>query len=131
MTEQEQRNQATAHRYIELYNHDIERFVPDCYTPDCKAYAMGGGVIDGPEQFLEVERTVLKAAPRRRMRLDHMHVAGDVVTVEVTLLNPDAGTDWELPFVAVLTMRDGKIAVDRSYADWTHWPGLAGLVGAT
>ena len=29
MTEQEQRNLATAHLYIELYNNDIERFVPE------------------------------------------------------------------------------------------------------
>ena len=92
---------------------------------------MGGGVIEDPEQFLKVERTVLKAAPRRRMRLDHVHVTGEVVTVEMMLLNPDAGAEWELPFVAVLTMRDGKIAVDRSYADWSRWPGLENLVGAT
>lgn len=124
MTEQEQRNLATAHRYIELYNNDIERFVPDCYTSDCKAYIMGSGVIEGPEKFLEIERKVLRAAPRRHMRLDHVHVTGEVVTLEITLLNPEAGTDWELPFVAVLNMRDGKIAVDRSYADWSRWPGL-------
>jgi ketosteroid isomerase-like protein len=124
MTEQEQRNLATAQRYVELYNHDIERFVPDCYTADCKVYVMGLSVIDNPVQFLEVERTVLRAAPKRHMRLEHAHIAGDVVTLEVTLLNPDAGADWSLPFVAVLTMRDGKIAVDRSYADWSRWPGL-------
>lgn len=125
MTENKDRNLAAAHRYIDLYNNDIERFVPDCYTDDCEVYAMGGGVIEGPTKFLEVERNVLRAAPRRRMRLDHLHLAGDVVTVEVTLLDPDAGADWELPFVAVLTMREGKIAIDRSYADWSRWPGLA------
>ena len=35
MTEQERRNIKTAERYIELYNNDIERFVSECYTPDC------------------------------------------------------------------------------------------------
>jgi limonene-1,2-epoxide hydrolase len=124
MTEQDQRNLATAHRYIELYNHDIERFVPECYTADCQVQVMGRGVIEGPEQFLEVERTVLRAAPRRAMRLEHAHVSGNVVTVEVTLRNPDAGADWSLPLCAVLEMRDAKIAIDRSYADWSRWPGL-------
>ncbi len=124
MTEQERRNIKTAERYIELYNNDIERFVPECYTPDCTVYAMGSGVIEGPEQFLQVERAVLAAAPKRYMRLEHLHASGDVVTVEVTLLDPDAGEDWTIPFVAVLAMRDGKIAIDRSYADYTNWPGL-------
>ena len=124
MTEQERRNIKTAERYIELYNNDIDRFVPECYTPDCTVYAMGSGVIEGPEQFLQVERAVLAAAPKRYMRLEHLHASGDVVTVEVTLLDPDAGKDWTIPFVAVLTMRDGKIAIDRSYADYTNWPGL-------
>jgi ketosteroid isomerase-like protein len=131
MTEQEKRNLDTAHRYIELYNNDIERFVPECYTDDCRVYAMGRGVIDGPQQFLELEKAVLRAAPRRRMRLDKLHVTAETATVEVTLLDPDAGSDWELPFVAVLNMRDGKIAVDRSYADWSRWPGLESLVAAT
>jgi len=124
MTEQERRNLETAQRYIDLYNNDIERFVPECYTEDCAVHVMGAGVIEGPAQFLDVERRVLRAAPRRRMRLDRAHVCGDVVTIEVTLLNPDAGADWSLPFVAVLNMRDGRIALDRSYADWSRWPGL-------
>ena len=85
---------------------------------------MGAGVIEGAEKFLEVERKVLKSAPKRRVRLDKMHVTGDAVTVEVTLLNPDAGADWSLPFIAILNMRDGKIATDRSCADWSRWPGL-------
>jgi ketosteroid isomerase-like protein len=125
MTDNERRNIETAKRYIELYNNDIERFVPECYTPDCTIYAMGAGVVEGPEQFLQVERAVLDAAPKRCMRLEHMHASGDVVTNEVTLLDPDAGDDWAIPFVAVLTMRDGKIAIDRTYADYTNWPGLA------
>ncbi len=125
MNPAEQRNLATAHRYIELYNNDIERFVSECYTADCRVIASGAGVIEGSEAFLEVERTVLKAAPKRRMRLDHEHVTGDTVAMEITLLNPEAGDDWTLPFVTILTMRDGKIAIDTNYADWSRWPGLA------
>lgn len=40
------------------------------------------------------------------------------------LLNPEKGPDWQLLFCAVLTCHDGKIATDRTYADYTEWPGL-------
>ena len=46
-------------------------------------------------------------------------------TLEVTLLDPEMGEDWAMPFVAVLVMRDGKISIDRTYADYINWPGLA------
>ncbi len=130
MTPQESRNLAVAERYIDLYNHDIERFVPECYTPDVRVYAMGAGIIDGPSDFLNVERTVLRAAPERKMRLDQVHLTEDSATLEITVLDPAAGPDWQLPFVAVLNIRDGLIAVDRSYADWARWPGLGELIAA-
>ena len=58
------------------------------------------------------------------MRVDRAHAMGNVVVVEVVLLDPDQGPDWQLPFCAVLTCRDGKIVTDRSSADWSQWPGL-------
>lgn len=91
---------------------------------DCRVVCRGGGVIEGHEQFLEVERQALEIAPRRRMRLEHEHVTGQTVVMEITLLNPDAGEGWELPFVTILTMRNGKIAVDTSFADWSRWAGF-------
>ena len=124
MTEEEQRNIETAKRYIDLYNNDLERFVPECYTADLRVYAIGLGMIEGAELFLQAEQAVLDAAPKRYFRLERVAVSGDVVTNEVTLLDPDAGADWAIPFVGVWTMRDGKIAVDRTYADYTNWPGL-------
>jgi len=124
MTPEEQRNLEVAKRYEELYNTDVERLVHECYTPDCVAYAMGGGTIRSPEQFVRVEKMVLQAAPRRTMRVDQRHATGNVVTVEAVLLDPDKGPDWQLPFCAVLTCKDGKIAIDRTYADFTKWPGF-------
>ena len=124
MTKHE-RNLATARRYIELYNSDIQRFVTECYTSDCQVICSGIGAIEGHVQFLNVERTVLKAAPRRRMRVEHEHVLDDGrVAMEITLLDPDQGDDWELPFITILTMRDSLIAIDMNYADWSRWPGL-------
>jgi ketosteroid isomerase-like protein len=124
MTAEEQRNLETSRQYEELYNNDIERFVREVYTADCTVYCMGGPTIHGTADFLKVEQTVLRAAPGRRMRVVHRHPAGDCVIVEAVVTDSARGADWELPFVAVLTCRDGKIHTDRSYAEWPRWPGL-------
>lgn len=122
MTPEEQQNLIVAKRYEELYNTDAERFVHECYTPDCE---VNGGMIRGYEQFVQIEKNVLRAAPKRKMRVDRTYATGNVVIVEAVLLNPDQGPDWQLPFCAVLTCRDGKIATDWTYAEFAKWPGLA------
>lgn len=94
MNAEEQRNLQVAKEYEELYNSNAERFVRECYMPDCMVYAMGGGTIHGHDPFVHIEKTVLRAAPKRRMRVDQVHAVGDVVTVEAVLLNPDKGVDW-------------------------------------
>ena len=35
------------------------------------------------------------------------------------VLDPDGGTDWQLPFCVVLTCRDGKIASHRTSAEFS------------
>ena len=121
MTPEEQRNLAVAKRYEDLYNTDVERFVHECYTPDC---VVNDGLIRGYEQFVQIEKNVLRAAPKRKMRVDRTYATGNAVIVEAVLLNPDQGPDWQLPFCAVLTCRDGKIATDWTYAEFAKWPGL-------
>lgn len=111
-------------RWRDTYNDDIPRMVGDCYAPGCVVYPMGLKPIEGQDMLLRVEEAVLKKAPRRRMRVDRRHVCGDVVCVEAVLLDPDQGADWSLPFVAVLSVADGRIVTDRTYADWQRWPGL-------
>ena len=118
---QEDTNLTVSHSYEDLYNNDVERFVLDVYTPDCE---VNGGLIRGHARFLEVERKVLQAAPRRKMRVDRRHAVGEVVVVEAVLLDPDQSATWELPFCAVLTCREGKIATDWTYAEFSKWPGL-------
>ncbi len=125
MTDQQQKNLAIAARYIELYNSDVERFVRECYHPDYTAFGMGAGSFQGLDTFIEVEKLVLGAAPKRRMRLVTMHATETAVIVEVVLEDPDQGAGWELPFCAVLEIRDDKILVDRTYADFKNWPGLS------
>jgi limonene-1,2-epoxide hydrolase len=115
-----------AERWGEYYNDDCARMVRDCYAPDCQVYPMGLGVpvIEGQDGLQTVEDIVSAAAPRRRLIIERKHASGDAVVVEATLVDPDQGEDWELPFVAVLTTKDGRIITDRTYADWRHWPGL-------
>ena len=120
MTEEE-RSIEVSKAYEDTYNNDIERFVFDVYTPDCE---VNGGFIRGHEQFIQIERNVLRAAPKRRMRVDRRHATGNVVVVEAVLLDPDRGEGWKLPFCAVLTCQDGKIASDWTYAEFSRWPGL-------
>ena len=78
----------------------------------------------GHEQFIDIEQQVLQAAPQRKMRVDRKYASSNVVVVEAVLLDPDQGADWNLPFCAVLTCRDGKIATDWTYAEFSKWPGL-------
>ena len=127
MTAEEQRNLALAKQYEELYNTDVERFVRECYAPDYTVYAMGGASYGGYERFVEIEQSVLRAAPQRKMRVERLHAAGEVVVVEAVIVDPERGSDWQLPFCAVLTCREGKIVTDRTYAEFTHWPGLEQL----
>jgi ketosteroid isomerase-like protein len=125
MGELERRNLEVVKHWAETYNHDVERFVPECYAENCSAASMlGGAKIEGRSRFLKLERRVLKVAPRRRIRLDHTHAVGDVVVVEATLFDPDQGDEWQSPFCAVLTFKHGLIVEDRTYLDDTRWPGM-------
>ena len=124
MSEQDTNLELTR-QWEKLYNEDADRMVLDCYAPDCTVTAMGSGEpLHGHAILRKVEEVVLEAAPRRRLRVDQRHAAGGVVVVEAVLLDPDQGEDWQLPMVAVLTCKDGKIINDRSYADWSRWPGI-------
>jgi hypothetical protein len=114
-------NAALVKSYETNYNNDIERFVADCYSPDC---IVNGGAIRGHEQFLRVEKRVLRMAPHRTMRVERTHHCGDVVVVEAVLLDPDQGEGWSLPFCAVLSCSDGKIVSDWTYAEFAKWPGI-------
>jgi ketosteroid isomerase-like protein len=127
-TEQEKANLEIARKWVEYYNTDSDRMVQEVYHPELVVKTMGAGTYTGHDHFLQVERDVLKAAPRRSFRLDHVHVDGDTVIVEVALLNPDMGDDWELYMAAVLVIEDGKIKYDRSFhnigSEYPLWPGL-------
>ena len=119
-----QANQALVERWARFYNDDVTRMVRECYAPDCQVHPMGLGKIEGQAKLQKVEDAVLAQAPHRRLDVIRSHIAGDTACVEAELRDPDRGAEWSVPFVAVLTIRDGCVAVDRTYADWSRWPGL-------
>ena len=125
---EEERNLDTVRRWIDAYNTDVERMVREFYAPDLVVRTMGAGTYTGTDHFLEIERAVLKAAPKRRVRIDHLHATGNVVVAELVLLNPEMGETWQLPLAAVLEFENGKIKRDRSYhnlgSTFPMWPGL-------
>ena len=124
MAQSEERNLEVVKRWAETYNNDVERMVSECYAENCRVSSIfGGATIEGRSRFQKLEQRVLKAAPRRKIRLKHTHATGDVVVVEATLFDPDQGDEWQSPFCAVLTFKDGKIVEDRTYLDETRWPG--------
>jgi limonene-1,2-epoxide hydrolase len=125
---EEERNLDTVRRWIDAYNTDVERMVREFYAPDLVVRTMGAGTYTGTDHFLEIERAVLKAAPKRRVRIEHLHATGNVVVAELVLLNPEMGETWQLPLAAVLEFENGKIKRDRSYhnlgSTFPVWPGL-------
>ena len=119
------RNLEVVKDWAEYYNHDVDRMVSECYAENCSAASiLGGAKVEGLALFRKLEQRVLKAAPRRKIRVDHTHAAGDVVVVEATLFDPDRGDDWQSRFCAVLTFKDSRIVEDRTYLDETRWPGM-------
>jgi hypothetical protein len=120
MTSEEQRNLEVAKRYEELYNVDVERFVHECYTPDCVAYAMGGGNPQ-PEQFVRVENglkqrrneNARRSTARDRQRGDCRGGPPSIPTIRARLAVALRG---------VLVCRDAARRFDRTYADYTNWP---------
>lgn len=113
-------NVALAAQWADAFNNDLERLITELYAPDC----LVNGFVFGPDKLRRFEQRVLAAAPQRAVRVDRTHAVGDVVAVEGVLLDPDQGADWQLPFCAVLTWRDGKVVSDNTYADMSRWPGL-------
>ena len=115
---------AFAQRWQGLYNYAVERMVAECYAEDCEVRAMGAGTFRGRDMLAKVEQAVLRSAPNRWIRLDAVHASGDVVVAEATLFETPQGGGWSVPFCAMLTLRDGLVVSDHTYADWSKWPGL-------
>jgi ketosteroid isomerase-like protein len=121
-SEVERRNLETIARWGEYYNSDVDRMVRECYAPDCVIEVKGGISFQGHDTFAAIELGVERAAPRRRGALVRAIATGDTVIVQGMLTDPDRGPDWQSPYCAILTLRDGLIVRDESYLDLRVWP---------
>lgn len=108
-------------RWAHLFNTDVEKLVTELYSPECRF----SGASMNHDKLIRFEKRVLAAAPNRTMRVERAHDIDGGVAVEGTLLDPDKGADWALTFCAVLTVADGKIVNDNTYADFSRWPGMS------
>jgi len=115
---------------MDLYNTDVHRMIDDIYAPEFAVVCPGLLEITDRKHFHEAEAVVLKACPDRRFRIENSLVIGDQVVVECVLSGTDqaSGQKWESPWCAILTIRNGKVALDRSYVDHTRWPGFSALM---
>ena len=111
-------------RWHDLYNgDDVDQFVLETYAKDANVWFTGASA-HGHEQFLKVERGVKKGAPGRYMRIDHIHFLGDDRTIVEAVVLDRARPDYYSPWIAILTIKDGRIVNDRTYLDPTRWPGI-------
>lgn len=112
----EKETRALADKYLELYNlatPESEDFVM-IYSEDC---VVNGNVI-GREGLLAVEQGYLRFAPKRKMRLDALHIDGNVAIVQGAIVDADRKGDWSVRFCAVLTCEGGYIVSDDTYAEF-------------
>jgi ketosteroid isomerase-like protein len=121
-TDVERRNLATIERWGQYYNTDVARMVRECYAPDCVVEVKGGISFQGHDTFIAIELGVERVAPNRRGRLQRVIATGDTVVAQGLLTDADRGADWESPYCAILTLRDGLIVRDESYLDLRVWP---------
>lgn len=129
-TPQQEKNLALVEQWRDSYNNadDGGQFVVDCYAPDATVL-FTGAYAQGHEQFVRLERAIKNAAPGRSMRVDRIRFIGDdVVVVEAVVLD-STRPEFFSPWIALLTIRDGKIVEDRTYLDPAHWPGIEAAAG--
>jgi hypothetical protein len=112
----EEQTLAVASRYVEFYA-DTDAFV-QIYTEDC---VINGGALVGREALHAFEKAYQTTSPNRTMEPKAIHVDGNVAIVEGVILDPDREEGWNVPFSAVLTIRDGLIASDYTYAEFSKF----------
>ncbi len=141
LTVEEQRNLEALERWRDLFNgEDMDRFVREAYAPTFRVVNLDGvswtgnsvhreNILDQVETFIQAERFIKRAAPGRRIRFNRVIPAGNVITLEASLLD-DERPGWELSWCGVYTFDgDSRIVSDHSYLNHRDWPGILPLLG--
>ena len=140
LTDQERRNMDAMERFRELYNgEDMERFVREAYAAafhvlnlDGSGWTAGGAYAQNllihAEPFIRAETIIKAKAPGRRMAYRRLIPAGNVVTVEASIVD-DSRPGWELSWCGIYTFdNEGRIVSDHTYLNRMDWPGLGELL---
>ncbi len=140
-TDDERRNIARLERWRDLFNgDDMERFVREAYASRFRVVNFDGAawtgnsthrenIIAEPDLFVRAERFIKAFAPGRRIRFNRVTPAGNVITLEASLLDDDR-PGWELSWCGVYTFdADGRIVSDHTYLNRNDWPGIQELLG--
>jgi hypothetical protein len=140
LTDVEQRNVAKLERWRDLYNgDDMERFVREAYAPQFKVVNLDGSswtgnsthrenILTNARVFIRAEDFIKGAAPGRRIRFNRVIPAGNVITLEASLVDDDR-PGWELSWCGVYTFDDdGRIVSDHTYLNRHDWPGIDALL---
>lgn len=115
-------------RWHDLYNSDdVDAFVLQTYAKDANVWFTGASA-HGHDQFLSVERGVKRGCPGRHMRIDHIHFLDDQRAVVEAVVLDHARPDFSSPWIAILTIENGKVVNDRTYLDPANWPGIDQVV---
>ena len=114
MTDQEKRNLTAVDRWIDTYNHAVDKMVDEVYAADCDVHnVFAGWVLHGREELRAIEHKIQGQIPDRRMELKKAVASGDTVAVEVDLIFGDQ----RKPGVVFLTFNaSGQVVTDHSYA---------------
>ena len=126
-----------AREYIEAWNRrdfdQIETLVSD----DAEIVDFDGSVGRGREGARATAEMYARAFPDGKLEIKRLIAAGDTVVAELVGRgtndgpfgdSPPTHKSAELPFVDVLTIRSGKIVVDRQYGDTATMLKQLGLV---
>lgn len=110
-------------RWIDLFNHDVERMARECYTDDAEIEIAGAG-LPGRDALAVTEAAVLRAAPDRRAAIETIVVEGERIAIEGVLTGTEIATGrrFAVPFATFLLLRDGRIVRERTYFDRLAWP---------
>jgi hypothetical protein len=109
--------------WVNTYNEQGENFVPVCYSQDLYV-KLPGGEARGREQYVEIEKAVMRECPSRRLRLDRVRFSEEHTAIVEGVLLDDTRPDFYSPFCCILTARDGKFVEEHAYINPTEWPGL-------
>jgi len=122
--------QAIRHLYhvAEAKTEDLKAFVA-CYTEDGEFVDMASGMrLQGPDELWKSVSVMSAAFPDMHRELHHMHVAGDVVIVELSLQGTHqgplrlpvgtilpTGKTMNAPCCDIFTLVNGKVRLFNCY----------------